>query len=87
MWHYTIREGQNFIFGGDIATVPSTHIDLQAFVETTVTSIPIDGSHFTNLKYFNDPNWYLWSGHSPYDTGPYSVQQISHYEFYANGGG
>jgi len=86
-WHYKILEGQNFIFGGDIASNPSTHIDLQALVESTHTSIQIDGSHYTNLKYFNDPNWYLWSGHSPYDTGPYSVQEISHYEFYANGGG
>lgn len=90
MWHYKILEGQNFIFGGDIASLPSTHVQLQALVETTHTSIRIDGSHFTNLKYFNDPNWYLWSVSYPVSTppgSPYSVQYEFPYEFYANGGG
>lgn len=50
--------------------------------------LPVDESMDSKLKYFNDPNWYLWSGHSTYDEDdpPYSAQEESDYEFYANGG-
>ena len=84
-WHFKVCEGQTTIWFGDTFTNPSSRIDLSAFVETTVTSIDIDGSHFTNLKYYNDPNWYLWSYHTTYndDDPPYWTESISHHEFYA----
>jgi hypothetical protein len=86
-WTCNIYEWQNLIWGGDTFTSPAGYLQLQALVETSVTSINIDGSHFTNLKYYDGSNWYLWSSYIPYYTRPYYVQPVHPYEFYASGGG
>lgn len=68
---------------------PYTSRDEQTVVETTTSSIIIDGSHFRELKYPRPRNWFwvYWSRHVPYVNPPYSLVEVSHYEFYANGGG
>lgn len=86
-WHFKVWEWSNLIWQGETITSPSGYVDLQAFVETSLTSINIDGSHFTNLKYYTGSNWYLWDSYTPYSTPPYYVQQVHAYEFYAGGGG
>lgn len=86
-WHFKVREGSTVVWQGSSVTNPQTYIDISAYVETSVTSIDIDGSHFSSLKYYTGSNWYLWSGHSQSSNYPYYVVPISHYEFYAYGGG
>ncbi|TXT59444.1 MAG: exported protein of unknown function [Promethearchaeota archaeon] len=68
---------------------PNDAIDYQAMVETTTTSINIDGSHFRKLRYlYGGTTWSYWSRHEadPY-TDPYYIDEIKHYEFKAYGGG
>ncbi len=86
-WHFRIYEGQTYLMGLDSATNPHTYIDLAASVETSHTGTEIDGSHFTNLKYYTGSTWNLWNTHAVICSGPYYLQQISHYEFWAYGGG
>jgi len=67
---------------------PSMVNDYQAFVETTTGEICIDGSHFRELIYYEEPNRpSYWETHIPRFTRPYSLIEVSHYEFYAYGGG
>jgi hypothetical protein len=69
---------------------PYNAIDQMSFVETLSTTIDIDGSHFKRLSYFDfdkDWHWVRWDTHYPYHTGPYSLTEISDYEFNATGGG
>ncbi|MEJ2295946.1 MAG: hypothetical protein P8Y23_14410 [Candidatus Lokiarchaeota archaeon] len=89
VWHTRILEGQSAFWTGSSSTNPATCIDIAALVETSHTGVDIDDSHFSNLKYYDNSNWYYWSLHYSYSTpnSPYSVQTISHYEFYASGGG
>lgn len=85
---YYVYEGTTTIYSGTISVAQYTTRDLQAFVETTHTNIKIDGSHFTSLKYRQSgSSWPLWNRHYGYRTSPYSLNQISHYEFKASGGG
>ena len=86
-WHFNVYEWQNLIWGGDTVTNPQGYIGIEAFVETSVTSINIDGSHFSSLKYYTGSDWYLWTSYTPHSTGPYAVQPVYPYEFYAWGGG
>jgi hypothetical protein len=70
---------------------PYTAIDQQAFVETTTSTIQIDGSHFKRLSYFANQNgefrWIRWDEHFKSATPPYSVTDMGNYEFIAYGGG
>ncbi|TFG23953.1 MAG: hypothetical protein EU533_02625 [Promethearchaeota archaeon] len=86
-WHFKILEDSTVITDAYSDTNPHTYIEIKAFVETSVTSIDIDGSHFNYLKYYTGSNWYLWSYKNSYCTGPYYVDDVSNYEFYAYGGG
>ena len=87
VWHFKVFEGQSCFWLGDTYTNPADYIDLGAFVETSSTGVNIDGSHFSNLKYYDNPNWYFWSSIISWSTGPYYIQPVSYYEFYAYGGG
>jgi hypothetical protein len=65
-------------------------VDQQAAVETTSSVIKIDESHLMSLSYFTQNkywHWVLWPTHVPRADPPYSLVQISNYEFYAYGGG
>ncbi len=87
-WSYQIKEGSQVIFSGNLYADKGYADDLQAFVETTTDDIYISDSHFNNLKYlFGYSNWYYWSRHIPLADSPYWLQQVSHYRFYAYGGG
>jgi len=70
---------------------PHEAVDEEAFVETTTSSIIINGSHFRKLSTLIVSKyciWILWGTHDPYvDSPPYSLIEVSDYEFYANGGG
>ena len=70
---------------------PHVARDQQAKVETTSSSMVIDGSHFQRLSYLTNDHywhWVFWETHLPYcDHPPYSLTQTEDYEFYANGGG
>lgn len=90
-WRYAIMEGSLWLYANWRNVYPDQPIDLQAFVETTHTSANIDGSHFSKLNYW-DPGiswWPFWNRHVPWVSpdSPYSLNEISHYEFYASGGG
>jgi len=62
--------------------------DYQAFVETTTGESCIDGSHFRELIYYEEPNSpSYWETRIPRFTRPYSLVEVSHYEFYVYGGG
>ena len=85
---YYVHEGSTLIYSGTMSVYPSSPKDLQAFVETSHTGIIITGSHFSSLRYRQSSRfWPFWNTHDPHDTGPYSVNEISHYEFTASGGG
>lgn len=85
---YYVYEGSTTIYSGTISVSQYTTKDLQAFVETTHTGINIGGSHFYYLRYHETgASWPLWSRHYGYVNSPYSLNQISHYEFSASGGG
>ncbi|MHA1643244.1 MAG: hypothetical protein ACTSUX_02225 [Promethearchaeota archaeon] len=85
---YYVYESSNLIFSGVINTDPDNTVDLLAFVETSVTSIKIDGSHFMYLRYkYTGSQWPLWDRHEPYWDYPYYLDQRGHYEFAAYGGG
>jgi len=68
---------------------PYIPIDEQAFVEVYGTSqIRITGSHFRNLRFFDAQlYWYYWDRHVARADSPYTITEVSHHEFYANGGG
>ena len=88
LWDFLIRdETSNTIFSLEVSANPYTPIDLQAFVETTTGSINIDGTHFSYLSYFDGRSWPLWDRHVPRADSPYWLDEISHYEFRAGGGG
>ncbi len=85
---YYIYEGTNLICSGIINTNPYSTQDLQAFVETSVSSIKVDGSHFTYLRYrLTGSQWPLWDRHEPSWDYPYYLDQRGHYEFAVYGGG
>ena len=85
---YYIYEGSSTIYSGIISVTHYTPRDLQALVETTHTLINIGGSHFYYLRYHESgASWPLWNRHYPKVDYPYSLNQISHYEFSASGGG
>jgi len=67
---------------------PSMVQDYQAFVETTTGEICINGSHFRELIYYEEPDRpSYWETHIRRADDPYWVVEISDYEFYAYGGG
>lgn len=66
---------------------PNSARDYQAFSETTNTAINIDGTHFMNLCYKLGNDWQFWDRHVKRQDSPYWVSEVSHYEFYAGGGG
>lgn len=81
-WEWTVMEGTSTIWTGKKWLDPWYPIYISAKVETTSTSINIDGSHFSDLRYFNYPpsSWPLWNSHSVTPPcWPYSTQYISHY--------
>ncbi|MGC9014354.1 MAG: hypothetical protein ACP5KW_08300 [Thermoproteota archaeon] len=88
LWDFLIRDssGQT-IFNKEISADPYVPIDLQAFVETTTSYINVGGTHFSYLSYYNGQSWLLWNRHAAYVDPPYWLDQVSHYEFKAGGGG
>ncbi len=70
-----------------IYVTPYDAYDVQAFVETSSSSISVSGSHFYDLQYSNGYAWKLWDRHVAYADSPYKIVEISHHEFKAYGGG
>ncbi|MEM2849339.1 MAG: hypothetical protein QXI36_03580 [Candidatus Bathyarchaeia archaeon] len=87
LWDLVIREGANTIWSGEVSVNPYEPKDHRAFVETTTTAICITGSHFSELRYFDGRSWPYWYTHVKIADLPYYVVEVSHHEFYANGGG
>jgi hypothetical protein len=88
-WGWTVKEGASTIWSGTKWLDPWYPIYTEARVETTSTSIKIDGSHFSDLRYYNYPpsSWPLWQDHNSWPYPPYTTTYVSDYEFYASGGG
>lgn len=86
-WKFIIRQGTTDIYSKEVSVDPYYSKDLQAFVETTTSSINIDGTHFSNLMYYTGQAWPYWDRHYPWVDSPYYLEEISHYEFRAGGGG
>lgn len=87
-WDILCRDmSGNVLYGVRISTDPYAPLDLQAFVETSTSSIRVDGSYFSYLSYFNGMSWPFWWRHVSYADFPYIVIEISHYEFKVRGGG
>lgn len=86
---YETYDGQvGLIWQHEISVKPYAAVDLQAFVETTTYGINIDGTHFSGLRhYYGGRGWFLWNRHVPGVDYPYQLNEISHYEFQASGGG
>jgi len=83
-YRWYIHEGGTQLYWGDLIMKYYEPIDLQVMSETTISSISIWTSHFSNIKYRNDSlEWSLWDRHVPAADPPYVLQQISHHEFYA----
>jgi len=87
LWRVTIREGAQELYSGEVRVKPYEPEDLQAFVETTTTKICIDGSHFSDICYFDGRSWPYWDKHLPRADSPYYLYEVSHHEFDAHGGG
>jgi len=88
IWKFLIRdENVNTIFSQEVSANPYAPVDLQCFAETSISSINIDNTHFNYLSYYNGRSWPLWDRHVARADSPYWLQQISHYEFQAGGGG
>ena len=87
LWTLVIQEGVNTIWSGEVSVNPYEPKDHQAFVETTTATIWITGSHFNKISYFDGRSWPYWYTHVKIVTLPYYVVEVSHYEFYAGGGG
>lgn len=81
------RAGVSGQFEDQIQTAPYSAIDYQAFSETTTTDININGTHFTYISYAQGSDWRQWDQHYPRADPPYTIQEISNYEFTASGGG
>ena len=79
------------ILSTTVETVPFASQELEAFSEATTESISIDGTHFSQSKYFHrEPPYVLWDQHVAEiypSNAPYSIQVVSDHEFYASGGG
>ena len=86
-WEVIIRQGSTDLYTTIVYTNPYTADDLHAFSETSTYLINIDGTHFSSLSYYTGRSFPLWYQHYYYVDPPYWIQQISHYEFYAGGGG
>ncbi len=82
-----VREGANTIWSEEVSVDPYEPKDHQAFVETTIATICIGESHFSELSYFDGRSWPYWYTNVKIVTPPYYVTEFSHYEFYAGGGG
>jgi len=83
-WRFYIDESRVYTLYPD----PPIPVDEQACAETSNTVINIDGTHFNELRVFDPQNYWLrWITHVKKQDPPYIVTEISHYEFYANGGG
>lgn len=83
-WRCYIDNVRKYIF----YLTPSVPRDEQAFSESQIEPIRIDGTHFMNLRVYDPANyWYLWQTHIPKKDSPYTLTEVSHYEFYASGGG
>jgi hypothetical protein len=75
-----------------VSVEPYIAVDLHAPAESTDGAIVFNGTHFSGLKHFVDYRqywrWMLWPEHEAIVTSPpYSIVEVSDYEFYANGGG
>ena len=81
--------GVDSIWTHDFGTLtPNNAVDYQAFSEMTENTIEIDGTHFRGLSLkYTRYDWILWDRHVKRADPPYGVTEISHYEFYASGGG
>ncbi|MEM2905499.1 MAG: hypothetical protein QW057_02470 [Candidatus Bathyarchaeia archaeon] len=81
-------DAQNNLFTWDFGVLnPNDAKDYQAFSKTSTGSINIDGTHFMSLSVKYETYWLYWGRHEPYWDYPYSLYEISHYEFIAWGGG
>lgn len=86
-WDIRVRRGIQDLYRTIIYTVPYSAEDLQAFSETTTTSIRIDNTHFSGLSYYTGRSFPLWDDREARVNPPYWIWEISHYEFKAGGGG
>lgn len=86
-WKCTIEREGNNIFEALKETNPFDCVDLEAFSETGIGEINIDGTHFSELSYFTGRGFPLWDHHVPHADSPYYLEEIADYEFYAYGGG
>jgi len=86
-WKCIIEKGAEIIYEELEETNPFNCVDLQAFSETSMEEINIDGTHFSKLSYFTGRGFPLWNHHVPHADPPYYVEEITDYEFYAYGGG
>lgn len=90
-WTIEIHRVDNgaLVFDFDLYISPNTAIDYQAMAETDSTGVKIDGTHYRKLKYYySGSTWIYWDTHEadPF-TEPYHINEISHHEFKAYGGG
>jgi len=87
VWRFCIRDlNGNTLYTTDVSANPYAPRDLQAFAETSDQHIRLDGTHFTYISYYDGRSWPLWNRHVPRQDWPYTLTQVSHYEFYASGG-
>ena len=86
-WDVRIRRCIQDLYRIIIYAVPYSAVDLQAFSETTTTSMRIDNTHFNGLRYYTGRSFPLCDDREARVNPPYWIQEISHYEFKAGGGG
>ncbi|MEM2088455.1 MAG: hypothetical protein QXF52_07280 [Thermoproteota archaeon] len=87
MWCVRIRDLNGYtLYETTISVSPYEPKDLEASAETSNPSIHLDGTHFMYLSYYTGRSWPLWNMHVSAQDWPYTLTQVSHYEFYASGG-
>jgi hypothetical protein len=81
-------EGATPQFSYTETTTFSGGVDISAFSEMTNTCISIGGTHFSFLQLFKPgfKDWEVWNQHASHVDSPYSLTQVSNYEFTASGG-
>jgi hypothetical protein len=86
-WRYAIVEGTTWLFFSSLETNPHGSVDLQVSAESTKSTISIEGSHFTQITYYDDSaplNWRFWNDHRVLKRYPYWVEEEGDYEFFGH---
>ncbi|MFX1320901.1 MAG: hypothetical protein ACFFAQ_04565 [Promethearchaeota archaeon] len=85
-WIAAIFLGSIQVYATLVPVSPNTPNGLYVGVETTHQSVIIDGSHFSDISYYQGGSWVHWSTHSTFYDYPYRINSVSPYEFYAYNG-